>query len=637
MKTLLRAYIGTAVFVTLLLVGSVIALAAPSVNILGNRAVVGTGLNATTSPNGHFTASGTVVFTSLINCNLDTDGDGTVTCGTDATGGGSGGGTTTTIAGLQPATDIFLLLEGAGLKIATTSPGTITFTNNGVLSLTSGGALTVSSATGTVTLTNNAPNNNTTTTITAGTGLTVTNQGIGATTITNNGVLSLVGTPGQVHISSATGTVTLTSPQTMWVTSTVQFGGVTSTSFTATGLTASRIVQTLADGLLSVISNLTSWIAGTSNQITVGDDGDGTVTLSLPQNIHTGANNFTIAGATTTALTISGLKSGFLSVGATGIVTTSTIVKADTNFTDVVDLASSTWLKVLNNLSDLNNVATARTNLGVAIGTNVQAWDNDLDDFAALTPTIGDIITTAGTDWTDFAVGTNGKVLTASSTATNGISWETIVASASAGGANTNIQVNEGGAIAGYSTLTYASGTQLLTTPSSTITGTLKLSSLKSGFLKVDANNVVSTSTVDISSDTNLAAGRSLTMSGDSIEADTELYTDEFSIAFINATTTQNGSVQRKTFDAITITQIDCSTNGANITIGLDERASSTPQTGGTDIFNGGSMICASANTSTSTFANATIAASALISLDVDSAANATTTLRVHVKFTRDD
>jgi hypothetical protein len=50
-----------------------------------------------------------------------------------------------------------------------------------------------------------------------------------------------------------------------------------------------------------------------------------------------------------------------------------------------------------NNLSDLNNTATARTNLGVAIGTNVQAWDADLDTWATKTAPSGTVVGTSDT------------------------------------------------------------------------------------------------------------------------------------------------------------------------------------------------------------------------------------------------
>lgn len=38
------------------------------------------------------------------------------------------------------------------------------------------------------------------------------------------------------------------------------------------------------------ISDLNNWIAGTTNQVGVTDDGDGSVTLTTPQDIHSGAN-----------------------------------------------------------------------------------------------------------------------------------------------------------------------------------------------------------------------------------------------------------------------------------------------------------------------------------------------------------
>lgn len=43
--------------------------------------------------------------------------------------------------------------------------------------------------------------------------------------------------------------------------------------------------------------------------------------------------------------------------------------------------------------------ATARTSLGLAIGTNVQAWDAQLDDIAALAVTDGNIIVGDGANW----------------------------------------------------------------------------------------------------------------------------------------------------------------------------------------------------------------------------------------------
>jgi hypothetical protein len=69
----------------------------------------------------------------------------------------------------------------------------------------------------------------------------------------------------------------------------------------------------------------------------------------------------------------------------------------------------STWLNAYaslsgallatSNLSDLNNTATARTNLGVAIGTNVQAYDAQLADVAGLTPTDNGVIIGNGTNF----------------------------------------------------------------------------------------------------------------------------------------------------------------------------------------------------------------------------------------------
>ena len=69
--------------------------------------------------------------------------------------------------------------------------------------------------------------------------------------------------------------------------------------FTISGLTASRLVASGASKQL-VSADLFSWITGTANRISIADDGDGTITLSLPQDIHTGASP-TFAGLTLTS------------------------------------------------------------------------------------------------------------------------------------------------------------------------------------------------------------------------------------------------------------------------------------------------------------------------------------------------
>jgi len=80
------------------------------------------------------------------------------------------------------------------------------------------------------------------------------------------------------------------------------------------GLTASRLLSTNTLGKPSTVSDLTTWIGGTTNRVTVADDGDGTITLSGPQDIHTGASP-TWAGATLSGLTASRLVASDASKG----------------------------------------------------------------------------------------------------------------------------------------------------------------------------------------------------------------------------------------------------------------------------------------------------------------------------------
>ncbi|MDD2656726.1 MAG: tail fiber domain-containing protein, partial [Patescibacteria group bacterium] len=69
--------------------------------------------------------------------------------------------------------------------------------------------------------------------------------------------------------------------------------------------------------------------------------------------------------------------------------------------------ASNTYLSIANNLSDLNSSSTARTNLGLVIGTNVQAYNSNLATLAGLStsPDYNFIISKSGS-WGSFGATT---------------------------------------------------------------------------------------------------------------------------------------------------------------------------------------------------------------------------------------
>ena len=92
-------------------------------------------------------------------------------------------------------------------------------------------------------------------------------------------------TANQVLVADdADGSITLSLPQDI-------HSGASPTFVAATlsGLTASRLMA--SDASKATVSiDLINWVTGTANRVSVANDGDGSVTLSAPQDIHAGAS-----------------------------------------------------------------------------------------------------------------------------------------------------------------------------------------------------------------------------------------------------------------------------------------------------------------------------------------------------------
>ena len=107
--------------------------------------------------------------------------------------------------------------------------------------------------------------------------------------VTNTDLIGWVsGTNNQVDVTDdGSGGIVLSLPQGEFVSdSNITVGGI---KLTDDAVTSMRLTYIDSNDELQTVEDLTNWVSGTDNQITINNDTDGTITLSLEQDIHVDA------------------------------------------------------------------------------------------------------------------------------------------------------------------------------------------------------------------------------------------------------------------------------------------------------------------------------------------------------------